>query len=134
MQQPAHVKRDRLFTASEVAQFEYCPLAWWYEQYESLAHVDNEDLFARLVELEHEHGSQATALPEYQLAEQLLLRKGAFDEGREQHLEHAAEVEAIQEERIPTARTSGTLRMLALIAGAMFVLAALLIIASVVLR
>ncbi len=134
MQQPAHVKRARLFTASEVAEFEYCPLAWWYEQYESLAHVDSEDLFARLVELEHEHGSQAPAIPEYQMVEQLLLRKGAFDEGREQHLEHAEGVEKLQIERIPLLRTGGAVRVLAYIAVILFVVAALLISAALLLR
>jgi hypothetical protein len=134
MQQPAHVKRARLFTASEVAEFEYCPLAWWYEQYEELAQVDSEDLFARLVELEHEHGSHAPALPEYQLAEQLLLRKGAFDEGREQHQEHAEEVEELQEERIPMPGAGRAVRTLAYVAVVLFVLAALLIVAALILR
>jgi hypothetical protein len=134
MQQPAHVKRARLFMASEVAEFEYCPLAWWYEQYEELAQVDSEDLFARLVELEHEHGSQAPAIPEYQLVEQLLLRKGAFDEGREQHLEHAEAVEGLQEERIEMPGTGRAIRALAYAAAVIFVLAALLIAASLILR
>src|SRR2546422_8009991 len=100
-----HNRKQRLFTASEVAEFEYCPLAWWHEQFEPLAQVDTEDLFARLVELEHEHDAEAPALPEYQMVEQLLVRKGAFDEGRQQHLEHAEEVEEIQEERITTGQT-----------------------------
>ena len=81
--------RQRLFTASEVAQFEYCPLVWWHEQFEPLAQSANEELFARMVELEYEHGAQATALPEYQMIEQLLLRRGAFEEGHQQHLDHA---------------------------------------------
>ena len=92
MQQDSN-HRQRLFTASEVAQFEYCPLVWWHEQFEPLAQADKEELFARMVELEYEHGAQATALPEYQMIEQLLLRRGAFEEGRQQHLEHAGEVE-----------------------------------------
>src|SRR6267154_2757838 len=133
-QQPALAKRTRLFTASEVAEFEYCPLAWWYEQYESLAQVDTEELFARLVELEHEHGSQAPALPEYRVVEQLLLRKGAFDEGRQQHLEHAGEVEKVQEERITTGRTTGKTRILAIIAAVILILALMLIVAAIFLR
>lgn len=76
--------RAKMFTASEVAEFEYCPLIWWHEQFETWAHADNEELFARLVELEHEHGAQAPALPEYRMIEQLLLRHGAFDENRQQ--------------------------------------------------
>jgi hypothetical protein len=134
MQQPAHVKRGRHFSASEVAEFEYCPLAWWYEQYEPMAREDSEDLFAHLVELEHDHGSQAPALPEYQMVERLLLRKGAFDEGHEQHLEHADEVEELQEERVAMPGTSGAVRTLALCAAVIFVLALLLIGAAFVMR
>ena len=66
--------RQHLFTASEVAQFEYCPLVWWHEQFEPLAQASDEELFARMVELEYDHGAQATTLPEYQTIEQLLLR------------------------------------------------------------
>jgi hypothetical protein len=132
--QQSQIKRQRLFTASEVAEFEYCPLVWWHEQYEPLAQVDTEELYARMVELEHEHGSQAPALPEYQMVEQLLLRKGAFDEGRQQHLEHAEEVEEVQEERITLSRTSGNLRTLVLIAVVIFVLALLLIGAAIIIR
>lgn len=132
--QQSQTKRQRLFTASEVAEFEYCPLVWWHEQYEPLAQVDTEDLFARLVELEQEHGAQAPSLPEYQMVEQLLLRKGAFEEGQQQHLEHAEEVEEVQEERITTARTTGNLRVLALIAITVLVLALLLIAAAILIR
>jgi len=132
--QQSQTKRQRLFTASEVAEFEYCPLVWWHEQYEPLAQVDTEDLFAHLVELEQEHGTQAPALPEYQMVEQLLLRKGAFEEGQQQHLEHAEEVEEVQEEHITTARTTGKLRILALIAIVALVLALLLIAAAILIR
>ena len=132
--QQSQTKRQRLFTASEVAEFEYCPLVWWHEQYEPLAQVDTEDLFAHLVELEQEHGAQAPTLPEYQMVEQLLLRKGAFEEGQQQHLEHAEEVEEVQEERITTARTTGNLRILALIAVVALVLALLLIAAAILIR
>src|SRR5258708_12168825 len=90
--------RQRLFTASEVAEFEYCPLVWWHEQFEPLAQAGNEELFARLVELEHEHGAQAPALPEYRMVEQLLLRRGAFEEGQRQHLNHTAAVDDVREE------------------------------------
>src|SRR6266404_2601146 len=125
--------RQRLFTASEVAEFEYCPLVWWHEQFEPLAQADNEELFARLVELEHEHGSQATALPEYRMVEQLLLRRGAFDEGTQQHLEHAEEVEEAQEEVRKTVTTTGQMRLLAVtvivivLIGLLFIAAALVI-------
>ncbi|GAC1381379.1 MAG: hypothetical protein NVS4B7_05660 [Ktedonobacteraceae bacterium] len=127
-------KRQRLFTASEVAEFEYCPLVWWHEQFEPLAQVDSEELFARLVELEQENDSEAPALPEYQMVEQLLLRKGAFEEGRQQHLEHAEEVEELQEERIPTVRTSGKARVLAWIAIAVLIIAVLFIVAALFIR
>jgi len=89
---------QRIFTASEVAEYEYCPLIWWYEQYESLVTADTEELFARTVALEHAHGPQATALPEYQVIEQLLLRRGAFEQGEQQHREHAQAVAEIAEE------------------------------------
>jgi hypothetical protein len=87
-------QHTRLFTASEVADFEYCPLAWWHEQFEPWTQADSEVLFARLVELEHEHATQAPDLPEYRLIEQLLLRRGAFAKGQQQHEEHAQAVAA----------------------------------------
>jgi hypothetical protein len=89
---------SRIFTASEVAEYEYCPLVWWYEQYETLVTADTEELFARTVALEHDHGPQATMLPEYQVIEQVLLRRGAFERGKQQHLEHAQAVAEIAEE------------------------------------
>src|SRR5215469_1743179 len=110
--QPHPQSQQRLFKASEVAEFEYCPLTWWYEQFEPLAQADTEELFARLVELEHEHGSEATALPEYRMVEQLLLRRGAFEEGTQQHLEHAEDVEDIQEEVHKAVTTTGQIRLL----------------------
>jgi len=133
-QQQSHDKRQRLFTASEVAEFEYCPLVWWHQQYEPLADADTEELFARLVELEHENGTQAPGLPEYQMVEQLLVRKGAFDEGRQQHQEHAEEVEEIQEELVVAARRSGNIRILGLVAAVFLVLAVLLNVAAILLR
>jgi hypothetical protein len=96
-QPPAHT-RTRKFTASEVAEFEYCPLAWWHEHFEPLVYEENDELFARMVELEHDHSAQAPGLPEYRLIEGLLLRRGAFDEGRRQHQEHAEAVEDLEEE------------------------------------
>ena len=124
-QQQSHNKRQRLFTASEVAEFEYCPLVWWHQQYEPLADADKE---------EHENGTQAPGLPEYQMVEQLLVRKGAFDEGRQQHQEHAKEVEEIQEELVVAARRSGNMRILGLVAAVFLVLAVLLIVAAILLR
>ena len=127
-------QQQRLFRASEVAEFEYCPLTWWYGQFEPLAQADTEELFARLVELEHEHGSQATALPEYRMVEQLLLRRGAFDEGTQQHLEHAEEVEDVQEEAHKIATTSGQIRLLVVTTIVIVFIALLFIAAALVIR
>jgi len=125
-----------MFTASEVAEFEYCPLAWWYEQYENWAQVESEELFARLVELEHEHGARASALPEYRLIEQLLLRQGAFERGRQQHQEHAGTVadidEEIEEDRRLTERSGMRGRALLIAVGMFCGLALLLLIFSLV--
>jgi hypothetical protein len=126
--------RQRLFTASEVAEFEYCPLVWWHEQFEPLAQADNDELFARMVELEYEHGAQAPALPEYKMIEQLLLRRGAFDEGRQQHLEHAEDVEEIQEEVLRGVKATGRMRIIAVIAIVLLCLALALVIAAILLR
>ncbi len=134
MQQQQPQTRQRLFTASEVAEFEYCPLVWWHEQFEPLAQADNEELFAHLVELEHEHGAQAPALPEYKMVEQLLLRMGAFDEGRQQHLDHAEDVEEIQEEVRRGVKATGRMRVIAAIMVVMICLALALIVAAVLLR
>jgi hypothetical protein len=122
--------RQRLFSASEVAQFEYCPLVWWHEQFEPLAKAGNEELFARMVELEYEHGAQATTLPEYQMIEQLLLRRGAFEEGRQQHLDHAEEVEEIEEEVRSGVKASGRARILAVLALVLLCMALALVIAA----
>jgi len=127
-------QQQRLFRASEVAEFEYCPLTWWYGQFESLAQADTEELFARLVELEHEHGSQATALPEYRMVEQLLLRRGAFDEGTQHHLEHAEEVEDVQEEAHKISTTSGQMRLLVVTAIVIVFISLLFIAAALVIR
>jgi hypothetical protein len=126
--------RQRLFTASEVAEFEYCPLVWWHEQFEPLAQAGNDELFARMVELEYEHGAQAPALPEYKMAEQLLLRRGAFDEGRQQHLDHAEDVEEIQEEVRRGVKATGRMRIIAVIAIVMLFLALALVMAAILLR
>jgi len=126
--------RQHLFTASEVAQFEYCPLVWWHEQFEPLAQTGDDELFARMVELEYDHGIQATTLPEYQMIEQLLLRRGAFEEGRRQHLDHASEVEEIQEEMYHGVAASGRMRILAVLAIVLLCLATAMVIAAIFLR
>jgi len=87
-----------------------------------------------MVELEYEHGAQAPALPEYKMVEQLLLRRGAFDEGRQQHLDHAEDVEEIQEEVRRGVKATGRMRILAVIAIVMLCLALALVIAAIVVR
>ena len=96
-----------------------------------MAQADTEEQFARLVELEYEHGAQAPALPEYQVIEQLLVRKGAFDEGRQQHIEHAEEVEEAGE--VPAGMTpTRRMRVLMVIITVVLVMAILLILAALV--
>jgi hypothetical protein len=125
---------QRIFTASEVAEFEYCPLAWWYDQFEPAAQQDTEELFARLVELEHEHDSQAPTLPEYQMIEQLLVRRGAFEQGQQQHLDHAEEVSELEEERVTIPSGSNAMRRVMVFAVVLIVIALILIVVSVVIR
>jgi hypothetical protein len=128
---------QRLFTASEVAEYEYCPLVWWHEQYDALNEADDEELFAEMVEMEQDYGAQAPALPEYQVIERLLLRRGAFDEGRQQHQEHAEaveEAEEIAEEQLRTQDNGIAMRRLVLCAIALVVLALLVIAASFFLK
>jgi hypothetical protein len=125
---------QRIFTASEVAEFEYCPLAWWYDQFEPAAQEDTEELFARLVELEHEHDTQAPTLPEYQMIEQLLVRRGAFEQGQQQHLDHAEEVTELEEERVTVPSPNSAMRRVMVLALVLIVIALILIVASVVIR
>src|SRR5947207_1395253 len=94
-QLPTHHRGQPVFTASEIGEYEYCPLSWWYARYDPYVDIDTEALFADLVEIEQAHGSQAPALPEYQFIEQLLLQRGAFEEGQQQHSMHAQQVAAI---------------------------------------
>jgi hypothetical protein len=132
--QQQSLSQQRLFRASEVAEFEYCPLTWWYEQFEPLAQADTEELFARLVELEHEHGTEAPALPEYRMVEQLLLRRGAFEEGTQQHLEHAEEVEDVEEDARKAVTTTGQMRLFVAMVIVIAVIALLCIGAALVIR
>jgi hypothetical protein len=126
--------KQRLFTASEVAQFEYCPLVWWHEKFEPLTQASNEELFAHMVEMENEHGAQATTLPEYQMVEQLLLRRGAFEEGRQQHLDHAEEVEEIEEEIRQGEVSAVRSRILVVIAIVLLCLALAMVVAAIIIR
>src|ERR1019366_3327630 len=133
MQQRGQLQHQsqRIFTASEIAEFEYCPLTWWHEQFEPLAQANTDEIFARLVELEEEHGPRAPSLPEYQVGEQLLLRRGAFEQGIQQHQEHADEVAEIEEERISfMGANEDSARKLGRVALLVLLLALLLIAAS----
>ena len=99
-----------------------------------MSQANTEELFARLVELEHEYGAQAPALPEYDMIEKLLLRAGAFDEGRQQHADHAEEVEEIEEEARVSAGAGRFTRALTIVITTLVILAVLLIAAAVLLR
>jgi hypothetical protein len=133
-QQQLRQQAQRTFTASEVAEFEYCPLVWWHEQFEPASQADSEELFARLVELEHEHDSQAPAIPEYQMIEQLLVKRGSFEVGRQQHSDHAEEVAEIEEERISVPMMSALTRPLLIVALVFFVVAVVLILVALALQ
>lgn len=128
MQRQQHPRQSsqQMYTAGELAEFEYCPLLWWHEQFDPLAQADNEELFARMVELEHDHGQSAITVPEYQVSEQLLLRRGAFEEGRQDDDETISERE---EELIEPVHRSPK-RTLTVVALVCLVLALLLIMAS----
>lgn len=125
---------QRIFTASEVAEFEYCPLVWWHEQFEPASHADSEELFARMVELEHEHDIQATTVPEYQMIEQLLVKRGAFDAGHQPHRDHDEEVAEIEEERVSVPMVSAWTRPLLQAAVIIFAVAIVFILIGLVLR
>jgi hypothetical protein len=77
------MEQRRIFSASDLAQFEYCPLAWWYEEVSELAQADPEELAQRLEELEDQYPASASAQPEYQVIERLLARANQFSRGRE---------------------------------------------------
>lgn len=85
------MEQRRIFSASDLAQFEYCPLAWWYEEVSELAQADQDELAERLEALEAERASSATALLEYQVVERLLERASRFALGRAQHAADAAQ-------------------------------------------
>src|ERR1051326_2801958 len=83
-------EQRHIFSASDLAQFEYCSLAWWYEEFSDLAQADQEELAQRLEELEAEDASSASAQPEYVVIERLLDRAIQFAAGREQQANDAA--------------------------------------------
>jgi hypothetical protein len=89
-------EQRRIFSASDLAQFEYCPLAWWYEEVSELAQADQEELAERLEALEAGDASSASALPEYEVVKRLLERANQFAQGRAQHAADAAQRPASQ--------------------------------------
>jgi CRISPR-associated exonuclease Cas4 len=129
-QRQQHHQSQHMFTASKVAEFEYCPLLWWHEEFEPFTQADTEELFAHMVEMEHDQGQAATTLPEYQVIEQLLLRRGAFDEGRQDDPDQVEAVSEREEELVEPAHNGNHMRALTLAALVMLVLALLLILAS----
>lgn len=136
MQPKNNIRRNKavqIFTASEIAEYEYCPLVWWYEKYEPLVETGTEELFAHLVAMEHKHGSQATAIPEYQVIEQLLVRRGAFEADGQRRAEQAERDEGAAEmvaERSDAPAVSNKLRKLQLFALASLATAVILFILS----
>jgi hypothetical protein len=136
MQQRKKGTRDKgvqIFTASEVAEYEYCPLVWWYEKYDPLVETETEELFAHLVAMEHEHGAQATAMPEYQVIEQLLVRRGAFEADGQQRAQHAEQDEQAAEmeaERTDLSSTSNKMSRLQSLALIILVIAVVLLVVS----
>ena len=136
MQQRNKVKRDRtvqIFTASEVAEYEYCPLVWWYEKYDPLIETGTEELFAHLVAMEHEYGAQAIAIPEYQVIEQLLVRRGAFEADGQQRAEYAEQDEQAAEmeaERTDLSSASNKMRKLRSFALITLAIAVVLLVVS----
>ena len=68
------------------------------------------------------------------MIEQLLVRRGAFEKGRQQHAEHAEEVAEMEEERIPVPAQGMNTRKVILVALIILVLALVLIVAGAVIR
>ncbi len=95
------MEQRRIFSASDLAQFEYCPLAWWYEEISELAQAEPEELTQRLEELEAEYPDSVSAQPEYQVIERLLERANRFAQGREAHAKDAAR-RKVQHSAAPT--------------------------------
>lgn len=88
MPQPMPGEQQRIFSASDVAQFEYCPLVWWYEEMNELAQAEEKELLQHLEELKRNYGSSASADPEYQVLKRLLVRARRYERGVEQHIHY----------------------------------------------
>lgn len=94
MQQPTPGEPRRIFSASDVAQFEYCPLAWWYEEMNELAQAEEDELLQHLDELRQVYGPGALADPEYRVFKRLLVRARHYERGIAQHSGHSSLQEA----------------------------------------
>ncbi len=135
MTQRRQQKEAHFFSATDVAEYEYCALAWWHDHFDAMGLATNTELIEHLDVLEEEYGSEATLLPEYQVAEQLLKRRGAFEVGHKQHEAHAAAVAEIGNEPVQFSPTATRhMRRLLVIALLILLLAVLLVIASVIFR
>ena len=94
MQQSTPGAPRRIFSASDVAQFEYCPLAWWYEEMNELAQAEEDELLQHLDELRQVYGPGASTDPEYQVLKRLLVRARRYERGITQHIRSSSREEA----------------------------------------
>lgn len=97
MQQPMPGEQRRIFSASDVAQFEYCPLAWWYEEVNELAQAEEDELLRHLEELKRIYGPGASANPEYQVLKRLLVQARRYERGITQHIRYSSREEVADE-------------------------------------
>ena len=130
VQEQYTTKTQPMLTASEVAEYEYCPLVWWYEHFDPAANSNDDLLFAEMVAMENKYGEQAPSIPKYEMLERLLARRGAFDEGQRQHREHAQAVEEAEEvarDQLATSERGVRLRGVLVFALILLLLALLMI-------
>src|SRR5260370_1061588 len=123
-----------LFSAADVADYEYCSLAWWHDHFEPLALAETEDLVAHLIELEEAFENQAPLQPDYRVIEQLLKRRGAFQHEQEQHHAYSDTVadHISKPSRIPAEARARHMRRLLFTALLLLLLAIALIVTTLV--
>jgi hypothetical protein len=63
---PHHRLTPQPITAEEVARFEQCPLAWWYDRAHPLTHAPAPDLARRMEILRAVYGPGVAEMAEYQ--------------------------------------------------------------------
>ena len=119
------MEQRRIFSASDLAQFEYCPLAWWYEEVSDLAQADQDELAGRLKELEDKYGASAASSPEYEVIKRLFDRAGRFAQGHEQQAADASQRPASQ--RNASTIVTPVPRIFGLIVGGLAVLTVVLL-------